>query len=150
MCISSSNSNRLCGLVSLLWIYALILKTAIKEDEEGRGQLKPPPLLRFLRNHPFSFRYSCNTDIFRSFSRLRRKIQPVWKPAYQDSSTGESAYIGSQSGSIARQSAVNLLLLPPIRFGKLPCSSFAAGGSPTGRLYERDSSGYILVSSNII
>ena len=29
MCISSGNSNRLRGLVSFLWIYALILKIAI-------------------------------------------------------------------------------------------------------------------------
>ena len=101
--------------------------------------MKPPPLLRFPRNHPVSFRYSCNTDIFHLFSRLRRKIQPVLKPAYQDSSTGESAYIGNHSGSITRKSPVNLLQSRFIQFAKLPRSSFAAGGSPTGRLYERDS-----------
>lgn len=38
-----------------------------KEDGEGRGQLKPPPLLRFPRNHLFSFQYPYNMQVFDLF-----------------------------------------------------------------------------------
>ena len=67
--------------VHVLREHKIVLSRKKAEDGEGRGQLKPPPLLRFPRNHPFSFQYPYNMQVFDLFFRLWRKMLHFLKPA---------------------------------------------------------------------